>query len=179
MRVILQKLPKEVVTNHLRALNVNIYATALDHFVVDAPHFDDHIASFKILIEVSPSDFWDAFGACTPQQIIEQFFKSPVLEKVLKITTEREPLKLEEETLSWLPPFLKSIKAENLVPPVRAVVDQLLKRCQKVGYSSYAQNIAWRQGFRCLAKERKGRPSLDAHGRARCKGLHWNGHVRA
>jgi senataxin len=152
MRVILQKLPKEVVTNHLRALNVNIYATALDHFVVDAPHFDDLIASFKILIEVSPSDFWDAFGACTPQQIIEQFFKSPVLEKVLKITTEREPLKLEEETLSWLPPFLKSIKAENLVPPVRAVVDQLLKRCQKVGYSSYAQNIAWRQGFRCLAE---------------------------
>ncbi|KAM0707181.1 hypothetical protein Q7P35_006512 [Cladosporium inversicolor] len=152
MRVILQKTPKDVVTNHLRALNVNLYATALDHFVVDAPHFDDLTASFKILIEVSPNDFWDAFGACTPQQIIEQFFKSPVLEKVLKITTEREPLRLEEESLSWLPPFLKSIKSANLVPPVRAVVDQLLKRCQTKVYSSYAQNIAWRQGLRCLAE---------------------------
>jgi senataxin len=152
MRVILQKLPKDVVTNHLRALNVNLYVTALDHFVIDGPHFDDLIASFKILIEVSSSDFWDAFGACTPQQIIEQFFKSPVLEKKLNITTEREPLKLEEETLSWLPTFLKSIKPENLVPPVRAVVDQLLKRCQADGYSSYSRNITWRQGLRCLVE---------------------------
>lgn len=152
MRAILQKITKDVITNHLRGMNVNLYVTALDHFVVDASHFDDLTASFKILIEVSPSDFWDAFGACTPQQIIEQFFKSPTLERVLNITNEKEPLKLEEEKLAWLSPFLKSIKPTNLVPPVRAAADQLLKRCQKEQYSNYARNTAWRQGLRCLAE---------------------------
>jgi senataxin len=152
MRAILQKITKDVVTMHLRGLNVNLYVTALDHFVVDGSHFDDLTASFKALIEVSSSDFWDAFGACTPQQIIEQFFKSPTLEKVLRIDIETEPLKLEEEKLSWLSPFLKSIKPTNLVPPVRAVVDQLLKRCQNNVYSNYAQNATWRHGLRCLAE---------------------------
>lgn len=152
MRVLLQKLTKDVVTEHLRGLNANLYAYALDHFVVDGPHFDDLTASFKTLIEVSPTDFWDAFGACTPQQIIEQFFKSPTLEKVLRITNEKEQLKLEEEKLSWLPPFLRSIQPTNLVPPVRAAADQLLKRCQEEKYSHYARNTAWRQGLRCLAE---------------------------
>jgi senataxin len=155
MRVILQKLTKEIVTLHLRGMNVNIYATALDHFAVDASHFDDLTASFRLLIDLSPSDFWDAFGACTPQQIIEQFFKSPTLEQVLRITNEKEPLKLEEEKLAWLPPFFRSIKASNLIPPVRAVLDQLLKRCQKDGYSRYAQHTTFRQGLRCLAEALK------------------------
>lgn len=151
-RVILQKLTKDTVTLHLRGMDVNLYTTALDHFQVDGSHFDDLIASFKTLIEVSPSDFWDAFGACTPQQIIEQFFKSPSLQRVLLTSNETQPLMLEEEKLAWLSPFLKSIRSANLVPPVRALVDQLLKRCQNERYSRYAQNTTWRQGLRCLAE---------------------------
>lgn len=151
-RLILQKLTKDVITNHLRAMNVNLYTMALEHFQVDGPHFDDLTASFKVLLEISPSDFWDAFGACTPQQMIEQFFKSPTLEKLLKITDETEPLRLEEEKLAWLSPFIKSIKPANLVPPVRALLDQLFKRCQGTQYSNYARSATWRKGLRCLAE---------------------------
>ncbi|KAM0712205.1 hypothetical protein Q7P37_011299 [Cladosporium fusiforme] len=153
IRLILQKLTKDVVTNHLRALNVNLYTMALEHFQVDGSHFDDLTASFKILIELSPTDFWDAFGACTPQQMIEQFFKSPTLQRVLRVTDETEPIRLEEEKLAWLSPFIKSIKPANLVPPVRALLDQLFKRCQNnKEYSHYARNTTWKQGLRCLAE---------------------------
>lgn len=151
MHIILQKLTKDVVTMHLRSLRDNIYTTALENFAVDGVHFDDLASSFKTLIEVSPGDFWEAFGACTPQQIIEQFFKSPTLEKTLRIRDEKEPLKLAEK-MAWLSPFLKSVKPANLVPPVRALLDQLLKRCQREDYSSHASTVTWLQGLRCLAE---------------------------
>jgi len=153
-RAILEKITKDVITMNLRGINANIYTHALEHFQIDGSHFDDLTASFKILIERSPSDFWDAFGACTPQQIIEQFFKSPTLDKVLRITNETQPLKLEEK-FAWLSPFLKSVKPTNLVPPVRALGDQLLKRCQDKAYSNYARNTSWRQGLRCLVEALK------------------------
>ncbi|KAL1583890.1 hypothetical protein WHR41_07137 [Cladosporium halotolerans] len=149
MKIILQKLTKDTITNHLRALDVNLYTTALDHFAVDGDHFDDLTASFKLLLELSPNDFWDAFGACTPQQMVEQFFKSPTLEKVMRITDDKEPLNLDEK-LAWLPPFIKSIKPTNLVPPVRALLDQLIKRCQSDVYSRYTRSTTWRHGLRCL-----------------------------
>ena len=153
-RLILSKMPKEVVTNGLRAMDANLYAEAMEHFQLNAAHYADLISSFQRLLELSPTDFWDAMGTISPQAVIENIFKSPVLEKMLVITDEREPLKLEEK-LAWVVPFVKSIKPANLVPPVRALLDQLFQRFQKDQYSRYARTVSWKYGLGSLLEALK------------------------
>lgn len=148
-RIILSKLTRELVTNHLRAMDNNLYTTALEHFQIRNRHFDDLTASFKMLLELNPNDFWEALGACTPQQLLEQVFKAPQLEEIMSNTQETEPLLLDAK-LSFLRPLISSIRPANLIPPMRALLDQLFKRCQEEKYSQYARNVTWTLGLQCL-----------------------------
>lgn len=148
-RLILSKLSKPVITNHLRAMDANIYTISLEHFQLPLPHFEDLLESYKILLQISPVDFWDAMGAISPQSVLDTIFRAPGFEPLMTTTNEREPLELELK-MAWMEPFLASIKPTNLVPPTRTMLDQLLKRFQAEKYSRYARNVTWALGLRCL-----------------------------
>ena len=148
-KLIISKLTKNLVTNQLRAMDVNIYTLALELFQVDAPHFEDLLSSYQSLIELSANDFWDAMGSINAQAIVETITKSPVLLRQLKTTNEKEPLRLQEK-MEWTNAIVKSVAPANVVPPVRAILGQLLGEFQKAEYSRYARSVTMTQGLTCI-----------------------------
>ncbi|KAK4548283.1 hypothetical protein LTR36_010153 [Oleoguttula mirabilis] len=148
-RLIISKLTKDLMTNHLRTIEGNIYTLALELFQIDSAHFSDMIACYQTLLEVSPSDFWAAMNHISAQHVAETILRSPVLDRMLTITNESEPLNLEEK-LNWALPFVRSIKPANLVPPIRTLLDQFLHKFQEAAYSKYGNSVCWSVGLECL-----------------------------
>ncbi|KAK3696024.1 DEAD-box type RNA helicase [Vermiconidia calcicola] len=149
VKLIIPKLTKELVTNRLRAMDSNLYTLALEHFQIDERHFNDLLGSYQSLMKLSPQDFWDAMGTITAPAVAETIFRSPVLHSFLTTTEEREPLHLDEK-MEWTIDLVNSVKPENLVPPVRTILNQLLKHFQTAPYSRYAQNVTFSTGLSCL-----------------------------
>ena len=58
----------------------------------------------------------------------------------MTITTEKEPLRLEEK-MEWPLAIVNSVIPGNLVPPVRSILRQLLDRFQEDKFSRYAQSV--------------------------------------
>lgn len=148
-RLIISHLPKNLMTNHFLALDFNIGTLAMEHWQVDADHFSDMVSSYTKLLELSPKDFWEMMGNINSQHVAENILRSPVLQRLLTIRNESEPLHLEEK-FSWILPFIRSIKPENLVPPVRTILDHLLQKFQSDMNSKFAQHVTWDVGLKCL-----------------------------
>jgi len=148
-RLIISKLTKDLITDHLRSVEPNIYTLAMEHWQLDANHFPDMVACYTALLKVSPNDFWEAMGGINGQHVAENILRSPVLQRMLKTINENEPLHLEEK-LAWVLPFVRSMKPATLVPPVRALLDQLLHKFMTEEYSQYGQRVCWITGLECL-----------------------------
>ncbi|KAK1824757.1 DEAD-box type RNA helicase [Friedmanniomyces endolithicus] len=149
MRLITTKLTKDLISAHLRTMEVNVYTLAMEHWQVDAGHFSDMVACFQRWLELNPVAFWDAMGGINGQHVAENILSSPVLQRLMKVRDETEPLRLEEK-LGWVLPFIRSMKPANLVPPTRVVFGQLLHKFQENVYSEYAKTVAWKIGLTAL-----------------------------
>lgn len=148
-RLIISHLPKSLITNHFLALDFNIGTLAMEHWQIDAGHFSDMVTCYTKLLELSPKDFWEMMGNINSQHVAENILRSPVLQRLLTIRNECEPLHLKER-FSWVLPFIRSIKPENLVPPVRTILDHLLHKFQSDTNSKFAQHVTWNVGLKCL-----------------------------
>ncbi|KAK0257820.1 hypothetical protein B0A54_10861 [Friedmanniomyces endolithicus] len=149
MRLITSKLTKDLISAHLRTMEVNVYTLAMEHWQVDAGPFSDMVACFQRWLELNPAAFWDAMGGINGQHVAENILSSPVLQRLMKVRDETEPLRLEEK-LGWVLPFIHSMKPANLVPPTRVVFGQLLHKFQENVYSEYAKTVAWKIGLTAL-----------------------------
>ncbi|EMC94826.1 hypothetical protein BAUCODRAFT_93353, partial [Baudoinia panamericana UAMH 10762] len=149
VRLIVSQLTTDVVTHHFRSIQPNLYTLSMDQWQLDANHFCDMIACYQMLLEKSPQDFWEAMGAISGQSVVEQIFKSPVLQHMIQASDKGQTVKLEDQ-FAWVLPFVRSIKPANLVMPARALFDQLLHICQRDAYSKYAQSVTWQVGLRAM-----------------------------
>ena len=149
VRELVMKLTKELVQGNLRAMDVSLYEQGLQHFQIDGVHFQDLLLSFQHLLALSPYDFWEAIRPATAQNFVDEVFRSPTLDSLMKITTEREPLRLEEK-VQWPGMVINSVPPGNLLLPLRATLHQLFGRFQQDEYSRYAQSVTWSQGLLCL-----------------------------
>ncbi|KAI4743639.1 hypothetical protein E4T50_05936 [Aureobasidium sp. EXF-12298] len=148
-KVIIEKLDKPLITHHLRALDMDIYKLALDHFQLLFDGYGNIVSSFTSLLRKSPGDVWEALAAVPPQAVVEQILNSPSIEKPMMTTEEDKPLQLEA-LLEWIDPFVQSIKPANLAPACRAVLQQLMTRLQSEKYSRYAQTVCWHKGLQVM-----------------------------
>ncbi|KAG9666318.1 hypothetical protein KCU76_g18026, partial [Aureobasidium melanogenum] len=148
-KVIIEKLDKTLITHHLRALDMDIYKLALDHFQLLFDGYGNIVSSFTSLLKKSPGDVWEALAAVPPQAVVEQILNSPSIEKPMMTTEEDKPLQLEA-FLEWIDPFVQSIKPANLAPACRAVLQQLMTRLQSEKYSRYAQTVCWHKGLQVM-----------------------------
>ena len=146
---ILKKLSKSLITNQLRAMDANLFTLSLEHFQIDSSHFIDLIESYQMLLDFSPTDFWDAMGSASPQSVIETICRSPVLERLLKTTEDEKSTDLDK-SMAWVETFVRSIKPTNVVPPLRTLLDQLLHRFQDDQYTKGARKLTWEKGLACL-----------------------------
>ncbi|KAF2404315.1 hypothetical protein EJ06DRAFT_196527 [Trichodelitschia bisporula] len=137
-RLIVSKLNKDLVTHSLRGIDISIYRLALEHLQLDSPGFTDLLRTVRHLIELSPTDFWDAMGAIPPSAFIEQIFHSPALKKIFLRQGQEDAPDLGE-IFGWILPFLTSIKPQNITPACRSMVHQLMTRNQDNGLPTKAR----------------------------------------
>lgn len=147
VRLIVNRLNKDIITKYLRPMELNLYQLAMEHWQIDAPHFPDMLASFQRLMELSPNDFWDGMGNITGQNVIEGILRAPSLQRLLR--SKETDTKLDEY-FAWVVPFITSIKPALLGPPARALFDQLLHKLQGNEYSPYAKHVSWKIGLQGL-----------------------------
>ncbi|KAE9990589.1 hypothetical protein EG327_001232 [Venturia inaequalis] len=151
-KIIFSRLSKDLVTHHVRALELSIYRLTLDHFslsVLEPRTFGDLLFTFKLLVGLSPTDFWDSMRSISPPIIVEQIFKSPTLDRILSKPDEVDMPKLED-IFAWIPAFLDSIKPANQIPACRSLVTGLIKKSQDQNYAPEAQSYCFSWALRVL-----------------------------
>lgn len=133
MQRIVKKLSKEQITHQLRGLEIDPLRLSVEHLAIPSPLLRFVLATIHIFLEKAPADFWDAMQTISPQAIIEQVFYNPQVNTVLMQATEGEPYEKSEmkDLLSWISPFLASLKGVHQPSACRFLVFQLLKRFQE------------------------------------------------
>lgn len=130
VRFIVRRLDQQQITHHLRGLEPDISKMALEHLAIKTSGLKFIIETVKSLLEKAPNDFWDAMGSISPSTVVEQIFSSPHYEKLLQ---ESSKVDLAGEMtamqmISWISPFLSSLKPANQPPACRALITQLFQR---------------------------------------------------
>jgi senataxin len=153
-RLIVAKMDRDLITDSIRGLDGDFYRLMLDHLSLRSEGFLDLIATMKLLLEKAPVSYWDGMNAVTPSitTVVDQVFKSPVLEQLLLAVTEEDKQSMNNlnAAFSWIPPFLDSIKAPLLGPAVRSFARALLKDFQGDQYSWTSRAYCYKEGLKVL-----------------------------
>ncbi|OCK78644.1 tRNA-splicing endonuclease-like protein [Lepidopterella palustris CBS 459.81] len=150
--LIVNKLDKDLITHSLRAIDLDIYKICLEHLQLNSNCFVHLVCTMQLLLEKSPTDFWDAMGAISPVTVVEQIFSSPALRRILlevKGDVIEEPSALDD-VFSWVMPLLVSIKASNIAPACRALANQFLGRLQAENFSPASRAYCYKTGLQVL-----------------------------
>lgn len=150
VRIIMDKLDKELITHSLRAIEIDVCKLALEHLQFDFTGFKDLIGTVQQLLEKSAVDFWDAMGAISPVTVIEQILGNKTLDYLLLHVEKPDESPTLDEIFGWVNPFFASIKPSNQTPACRAVVHQLLKRFQDDKYTRASRTYCYELGLQTL-----------------------------
>ncbi|KAK2875581.1 hypothetical protein FQN49_001586, partial [Arthroderma sp. PD_2] len=150
--IIIGRLSKDQITHNLRALELDPCRLSVDHLAIQSPASRSVINTIRALLEKSPGDFWDAMQTISPQAIIEQIFYNPQYEKFLTATDDDEPLEQSplRDMLSWIDPFITSLKNTHQPQACRFLVHQLLNRLQEPRFPTIVKYHCFRSGLTVL-----------------------------
>ncbi|KAF1916828.1 SEN1 N terminal-domain-containing protein [Ampelomyces quisqualis] len=153
VRLIIERMDKELISECISSVDRGFYRLMLDHMSLRSEGFFELLATMKLILERAPLDFWDGMNAVTPSNasVAEQVFNSPILKQVLAAATDsEEDMQNVEAALSWISPFLASVKVSNLGPTVRPFAYALFERYQTEQYSPTSRDFCFRQGMKVL-----------------------------
>lgn len=152
MQLIVRKLDTEQITHQLRALEIDPCRLSVDHLHLQTPALRFLLNTIQIFLEKAPKDFWDAMQTISPQAIIEHTFYNPQFSIFLLQTTEGEPYEKSalKDMLSWISPFLKSLKGVHQPAACRILALELLKRLQDLHYPNLARYRCFHVGLMSL-----------------------------
>ncbi|CAK3898048.1 Hypothetical predicted protein [Lecanosticta acicola] len=152
-RRIVRGLDRSLIANNFRAMDANLYTIGLEHFQLDKPHFEDLLATYRMLLDKAPAEFWDAMGSYGAPPIINTIFAAPGLEHML-LTREERPHGQQThiaERMEWVNAFIRSIKPSLIVAPLRIVLNQTLHKYQEEKYPHSTSSVAWEVGLSCVS----------------------------
>ncbi|KAH7052362.1 tRNA-splicing endonuclease-like protein [Macrophomina phaseolina] len=152
VRIIVDKLDKELITHSLRAIEIDVCKLSLEHLQFEFDGFKDLMATVRQILQKSAVDFWDAMGAISPVTVIEQIMGNKTLEQILLRAEKQDASEAStlDEVFGWVKPFFDSIKPTNQTPACRALVHQLLSRCQEDRYSRASRAYCYELGLKTL-----------------------------
>ncbi|KAJ5484735.1 hypothetical protein N7539_004723 [Penicillium diatomitis] len=152
MQLIVRKLDKDQITHHLRALEIDPCRLSVDHLYVQTPGLRFLLNTIQIFLEKAPGDFWDAMQTISPQAIVEQVFANPQYTAFLLQTTDGEPFEKSalKDLLSWIGPFLASLKGHHQPSACRYLVTQLLERLQGCVFPNLVRYHCFHVGLQSL-----------------------------
>ncbi|KAJ5945938.1 hypothetical protein N7454_002777 [Penicillium verhagenii] len=149
MQLILKKLDKEQITHQLRALDIDPCRLSVDHLAIPTPGLRFLLNTIQIFLEKAPADFWDAMQTISPQALIEQTFHNPQFSLFLTQVQEGEPWdkSVLKDMLSWIIPFLTSLKGAHQPSACRALALPLLKLFQDPKFPNLARYHCFHAGL--------------------------------
>ncbi|KAL3471807.1 SEN1 N terminal-domain-containing protein [Aspergillus californicus] len=149
MQLIVQKLDKEQITHNLRALDIDPCRLSVDHLTIQSPGLRFTLNTVQIFLEKAPGDFWDAMQTISPQAIIELVFYNPQLNTFLEQVTDGEPYEKSamKDMLSWISPFMSSLKGAHQPTACRSLVSQLMDRLQNPRFPNLARYHCFHLGL--------------------------------
>ena len=152
MQLVVRRLDKDQITHHLRALEIDPCRLSVDHLAIQSPGLRFLLNTIQTFLEKAPGDFWDAMQTISPKAIIEQIFYNPQFDAFLMQTTEGEPFEKSamKDMLSWINPFMSSLKGAHQPPACRFLVYQLLQRLQDQRYPNLARYHCFHIGLTSL-----------------------------
>lgn len=153
VRLIIQKMDKDLITEHIRSLDGDFYRLMLDHLSLRSEAFFELLPTMKLLVEKAPVDFWDGMNAITPSiaNVVEQVFNSPILKQLLASATDSDAdVQNLESTFSWIPSFLASVKVSNLGPAIRPFANALFGHFQSERFSRTSRAFCLKEGMKVL-----------------------------
>ncbi|KAE8146621.1 SEN1 N terminal-domain-containing protein [Aspergillus avenaceus] len=152
MQLVVRRLDKEQITHHLRALEIDPCRLSVEHLGIQSPALRFILNTIQIFLEKAPGDFWDAMQTISPQAIIELAFYNPQLEAFLMQATEGEPFEKStmKDMLSWINPFMSSLKGAHQPSACRSLVYQLLDRLQDPRFPNLARYHCFHIGLSSL-----------------------------
>lgn len=152
MQLVVKRLDKDQITHHLRALEIDPCRLSVDHLAIQSPGLRFLLNTIQTFLEKAPSDFWDAMQTISPKAIIEQIFYNPQFEAFVLQTAEGEPFEKSalKDMLSWIDPFMSSLKGAHQPSACRFLVYQLLQRFQDLRYPNLARYHCFRIGLSSL-----------------------------
>ncbi|THC99106.1 hypothetical protein EYZ11_001427 [Aspergillus tanneri] len=149
MQLVVRRLDKDQITHHLRALEIDPCRLSVDHLGIQSPGLRFLLNTIQIFLEKAPGDFWDAMQTISPQAIIELVFYNPQLDAFLMQTTEGEAYEKSatKDMLSWVNPFMLSLKGAHQPSACRSLVYQLLDRLQGSRFPNLARYHCFHTGL--------------------------------
>ncbi|KAN0076165.1 SEN1 N terminal domain containing protein [Elaphomyces granulatus] len=152
LQLIVKRLDKEQITHNLRALEVDACRLSVEHLAIPTPGLRFLLNTIQILLEKAPGDFWDAMQTISPQAIIEQVFYNPQLDAFLMQASDSECFDKStlKDMLSWITPFMLSLKGAHQPSACRFLVFQLLNRFQDARFPNAARYHCFRTGLTVL-----------------------------
>ncbi|OAX84141.1 hypothetical protein ACJ72_01486 [Emergomyces africanus] len=153
IHAIVNRLDKEQITHNLRALEIDPCRLSVDHLAVPTPGLRSLLNTIHIFLEKAPSDFWDAMQTISPQAIIEQIVYNPQFDAFLLESHDNnafeKPSSLRD-MLSWIGPFMASLKGAHQPQACRVLVFQLLTRLQDSRFPAISRYTCYRIGLSTL-----------------------------
>ncbi|KAJ5595576.1 uncharacterized protein N7459_001784 [Penicillium hispanicum] len=158
MQLIVRKLDKEQITHQLRALDIDPCRLCVEHLHIPTPGLRFLLNTLQSFLEKAPADFWDAMQTISPQAIIEHTFNNAQFNAFLMQIVEGEPYEKSalKDMLSWITPFLASLKGVHQPSACRLLARDLLKRLQDPQYPNLSRYHCFLVGLNCLLNTLRG-----------------------
>ncbi|KAF7592102.1 DEAD-box type RNA helicase [Aspergillus hancockii] len=152
MQLVVKRLDKDQITHHLRALEIDPCRLSVEHLGIQSPGLRFTLNTVQIFLEKAPGDFWDAMQTISPQAIVELVFYNPQLDAFLMQATEGESFEKSamKDMLSWINPFMSSLKGAHQPSACRSLVYQLLDRLQESHFPNLARYHCFHIGLSSL-----------------------------
>ncbi|KAF9886264.1 DEAD-box type RNA helicase [Aspergillus nanangensis] len=152
MQLVVRRLDKHQITHNLRALEIDPCRLSVDHLGIPSHGLRFLLNTIQIFLEKAPTDFWDAMQTISPQALIEQVFYNPQLEGFLMQVSDGEPYEKSamKDMLSWIDPFMSSLKGVHQPTACRSLVYQLLVRLQDQRFPNLARYHCFHVGLKNL-----------------------------
>ncbi|KAF5865321.1 DEAD-box type RNA helicase [Aspergillus alliaceus] len=152
MQLVVKRLDKDQITHHLRALEIDPCRLSVEHLGIQSPGLRFILNTVQTFLEKAPGDFWDAMQTISPQAIVELVFYNPQLDAFLMQATEGGPFEKSamKDMLSWVNPFMSSLKGAHQPTACRSLVYQLLDRLQDSRFPNLARYHCFHIGLSSL-----------------------------
>lgn len=149
MRLIVEKLDKELVAHSLLALEIDVCRLSLDHLQSPTPALRFLLQTIQGLLVVAPQNFWDSMGTISPTMVIEQIFNNPQYDRYMveaQADTDGAPSSLKD-MLSWTDAFMASLQPSHQVQACRSLAFQFFDRLQGDRFAAHARLACKRAGL--------------------------------